>query len=309
MKREKYFDVAKGIGMLCIIAGHLDIHQIVKLVYPFHVPLFFIISGYFLNENKDVKKVLWKKCKNLFIPYILTIFMEIILSSIYILLRTQDGTTGIQNMARNKIISGIYASGMKNPLLKGVESVGAIWFLPTLFVSVMIVLLLIHFKYSFVYIITLFFTGILISKIVWLPFGIAVGMCGSLFVFAGWYLKKTSILQNPYLWILSLIVYLIEISLNLFVIVASNHYPHYITSFNAILISLGVIILAKYIEYIRYISDFLSFFGRNSLIVLCVHTIELRYFPWEKSNMPSLIIYVCKIILISIIRLRRQKYL
>lgn len=51
-KRVSYIDVARGITMLCIIAGHMDIWIITRVVFTFHVPFFFILSGYFFHEGR-----------------------------------------------------------------------------------------------------------------------------------------------------------------------------------------------------------------------------------------------------------------
>ena len=37
--------------MLCIIAGHFGIVSAGRFVFTFHVPLFFLLSGYFLSTK------------------------------------------------------------------------------------------------------------------------------------------------------------------------------------------------------------------------------------------------------------------
>lgn len=39
--RVKYIDIARGIAILCIILGHLGNATINRIVYTFHVPIFF----------------------------------------------------------------------------------------------------------------------------------------------------------------------------------------------------------------------------------------------------------------------------
>ncbi len=84
MKREKYIDVAKGFGILLVVYGHiisycdlmphLDLAH--KLIYAFHMPLFFFISGYCLGLRKDTGErpaflpQLKKISRNLLLPYI-----------------------------------------------------------------------------------------------------------------------------------------------------------------------------------------------------------------------------------------------
>lgn len=39
------YDIARGIGIMAVLLGHSKIG--VNLIYAFHMPLFFVISGYF----------------------------------------------------------------------------------------------------------------------------------------------------------------------------------------------------------------------------------------------------------------------
>ena len=69
--RVNYFDIAKGIGMVCVILEHLSLSAVNMVVFTFHMPLFFIISGYFLKKQ-DMKLLVRKKFRQLLIPYFLT---------------------------------------------------------------------------------------------------------------------------------------------------------------------------------------------------------------------------------------------
>ena len=57
MERDTVVDVAKGIGIITVIIGHLNHFfsyddLIPTLVYSFHMPLFIILSGYI---NKSIE--------------------------------------------------------------------------------------------------------------------------------------------------------------------------------------------------------------------------------------------------------------
>ncbi|MBR4734180.1 MAG: hypothetical protein IK081_15615 [Lachnospiraceae bacterium] len=46
-KRIDYLDAAKGIAILAVIVGHFYAPGIIgRIIHSFHLPLFFIISGY-----------------------------------------------------------------------------------------------------------------------------------------------------------------------------------------------------------------------------------------------------------------------
>ena len=50
IKRIDYLDYTKGFGILLVILGHIyDASNPIKIwLYSFHMPLFFIISGFLL---------------------------------------------------------------------------------------------------------------------------------------------------------------------------------------------------------------------------------------------------------------------
>lgn len=65
------FDVLRGIGILCVIWGHLrGGGTYTYWVYVMHMPLFFIISGYFLSARQPYNVFFLKKCRGLLIPYL-----------------------------------------------------------------------------------------------------------------------------------------------------------------------------------------------------------------------------------------------
>lgn len=68
--RIGWIDTAKGIGLLCVILGHLHIPLVDTWVYFFHMPLFFFLSGFLFSGGKyDFKTFVIKKLRSLVIPY------------------------------------------------------------------------------------------------------------------------------------------------------------------------------------------------------------------------------------------------
>ena len=54
-KRVEYIDIAKGIGITLVVMGHNDFALISpfahKLIYSFHMPMFFFMSGMFFKPD------------------------------------------------------------------------------------------------------------------------------------------------------------------------------------------------------------------------------------------------------------------
>lgn len=68
--RLPWIDAAKGIGLLCVILGHLRVPYVSTWVYTFHMPLFFFLSGLVFSGKKyDFGTFLKKKLKSLVLPY------------------------------------------------------------------------------------------------------------------------------------------------------------------------------------------------------------------------------------------------
>ena len=71
-ERIQYIDIARGIGILLVVLWHC-IHgsYIARIIYSFHMPLFFI-SGFCWNPNKYIFPVfLRRRIKQLIIPLLL----------------------------------------------------------------------------------------------------------------------------------------------------------------------------------------------------------------------------------------------
>ena len=64
----------KGVGILLVILGHCMLFEnpINRIIYSFHMPLFFILSGYVYNiKYKDLQKeFIFKKLKMLLYYFI-----------------------------------------------------------------------------------------------------------------------------------------------------------------------------------------------------------------------------------------------
>lgn len=69
MKRIGYIDAAKGLGIILIVLGHSQLPQIIiDWIFSFHVPLFFIISGFFIRKKSVIDEVK-SGGRSLMLPY------------------------------------------------------------------------------------------------------------------------------------------------------------------------------------------------------------------------------------------------
>ncbi len=130
IKKDRLFflDSARGFCMLLVILGHIweSDAPLPVLIYSFHIPLFFIISGILLGytqtADRDIRTIIRSRLRGLIIPYL---FFEIVFAGIYGILNHFD--FGNQN---------IFGALLLNPLNV------PLWFLPTLFISELLLILL-----------------------------------------------------------------------------------------------------------------------------------------------------------------------
>lgn len=192
-KRLLEFDIAKGIAILCVILGHLGIKEINRVVFVFHMPIFFLISGYFISQNDRLVDFCKKKFKQLIIPYIVT-SLAICLLSIPVSVIFQ------QNIGQNLfkwICGSIYGSGTRAGIIPGMPSfIGALWFLEALFWGALITRYVIDNcsdKIAPVIILIVSYVGYFTALKSWLPFNIQAGCTAAGFIYLGFLFKRHSV--------------------------------------------------------------------------------------------------------------------
>ena len=70
--RQHYIDVAKGVGILLVLLGHIKQGGAApSIIYAFHMPFFFLISGLLFNPNKfgSYWNFIKSRATRLLIPY------------------------------------------------------------------------------------------------------------------------------------------------------------------------------------------------------------------------------------------------
>lgn len=65
-KREVLWDAIRGFGMILVILGHMDIAT--EVIYSFHMPLFFFLSGV-LYRTRNRRRVVSYIIRRMYIPY------------------------------------------------------------------------------------------------------------------------------------------------------------------------------------------------------------------------------------------------
>lgn len=84
-KRIRWIDIAKGIGIICIVVGHIlrGTGTMIQWIYSFNVLFLFILAGLTFNKNKKTSDVVKTKAYQLLIPYA---FFSVISISVFAVL-------------------------------------------------------------------------------------------------------------------------------------------------------------------------------------------------------------------------------
>ncbi len=111
--RDAGIDIAKGIAILSIVAGHLGVGWINSIVFTFHVPLFFILSGYFFKDREGVIK---KYAQRLLVPYIFVVAVLALVAFAKNVAKAivSNSTINVYDTVFKWIVASIYGSGSRN---------------------------------------------------------------------------------------------------------------------------------------------------------------------------------------------------
>jgi fucose 4-O-acetylase-like acetyltransferase len=123
LSRISYIDIAKGIGIILVVMGHNDFSLIspflFKLIYSFHMPVFFFMSGIFFKPDMSFLTLLRRRFDSVLRPYIFIILL--------IFFATLSFTKVDFANSTSRLVKALYGNGH---YLDWVQ----LWFLPHLFV-------------------------------------------------------------------------------------------------------------------------------------------------------------------------------
>jgi len=296
-ERIDYYDMARGMGIIFVVIGHIGTFYMPfrSVIITFHMALFFMISGMLIMESGEEKRNLWetvkKKFSRIMVPYILFSALSIIIEFVRLSLQ------GVYYWPHFKALFITAGSFYGNSVM---------WFLPALFISEVIFLVIRRTKRDLV---TMLSVAALAAFSVWANSCLSVeneflhsfraaairGVYCTIFICIGYYVRK---------YIMSLkihnFVYMCVGFLLLWISAAMDKYnpkvdlramywgeviftttsealvviyPAILYLVGAVSGALGMIFLCKGIESFSSCRIFkmLIFFGSNSLIIMATH--------------------------------------
>ncbi len=290
--RVAFIDTARGIAMLCIIFGHLGIDPINRVVYTFHVPLFFLITGYFVSTKPSVGDFTKKRARTLLMPYFLT--GGVIVVGWVLLAALVDGFQGMGPAILRWSLALLYGAGVDGLVVpETVRSIGLLWFLWASFWGSVGLRLLLQLKHEWLralIVAVLFLGGVLTAPLFFLPLDIQSGCAALGYMYLG-YLARTYVvpkLQTLPRWAkgtgfsLAAAWWLAYISLGDTVVFAAAVPGRYWWSIFGILAGCITVLLLSWALTKRFprLAEYVQYIGYYSLIVMCIHAVELWFLPF-----------------------------
>ena len=283
--RLEYLDIAKAIAIFCVVLGHtVNPDTFTKTVtYAFHMPLFFLVAGTTLKVRAHYDSAYWN---TLFLKRFCSLLVPFFAWGIIYAPLDFRNLAGI-----------LYGSGQ---ILKRVHSLGSLWFLPVMFLSVLLSELLIAASSKTkirpeiccaILSATFFVVGYWIPNLPQMgyPWGVNIAIMATGFVLAGFSLQKTWVrLLNsriifsvvPFLVFLGVFCLTVRFSVGKAYTYCRMDVADYgnglVFVSNALLASWTVLLFGVILSKIDVSKKLLLFIGRNTLGIFILHKIIAR---------------------------------
>lgn len=306
--RLVWIDIAKSIAILSVVLGHTFLfgNPVLTFVMSYHVPLFFALSGYTFNPDKfNVLKL----AKRILLPYLMVCLFLLILNVM------NNGFSQLITF----LLSVIWGSG-GDVLTLNIPGIGLCWFLLALFFGKTAF-------YFFEKLLGYFRLNEYSKFLIYIMLAISSWKIGSLFPFP--FALNQSFVSLPFLYlgsILSRIDFRSNKSNRLvfagcclvwFLGLKNNVFFSIGNMFNNGSLVFGLLMcLSSCYVLIRLLSSFESVFkksnwakfisrlGSDSLLILCLHQIEITGIAWSAIEFVSfgdysfLIVGLCHVLFV-----------
>lgn len=278
-KRDQNLDIMKGIGILLVIFAHIFHNS--GIIYQFHMPLFFILSGAAMTYSSS-RYSFKKKFKTLLIPYfvfsIICFVYWALIESKFRPLHDEPifGVFEEVNIKLQQLINIFTAINCKSAFIYNI----VLWFLPCLFMAELLFSIIKGTKVEWIIdVLCIIVCYVAVSSSYGWPWclGEAVVAVPLLSLGNRFYQPLMKVLKKKTIY--AMVIGVICLLAFIFIFLLLN--PHTDMAHNiipkefylmAILGSLCVVILSLEIDRFAIRGgQYLAYLGRNSLIIMCVH--------------------------------------
>lgn len=275
--RNLTVDCAKGFTIILMLLDHIE--AVGYTITSFHMPLFFILSGYFFKEEA-IWVVIKKKAKGLLVPYVeisfVTCLFEVLHKKYYLGIDNEEIIIGVKDRVLHFLMGNDFSLA---------------WFLLALFGGSVIyaVIWRISSNKKLIYILLVLSVSVagylLGNEFEQKVYQYDLMLFCVLFIATGHMFKKYSeqinkipsyviLLVSLVVWILGIEMHGLTTALRIY-----NMYP--LCVFAAIAGTYCVVKLSSYMKCIPYYGKYLIWLGANTLPFMCLGNITKNVLDWN----------------------------
>ena len=277
-KRDALLDILKGIGIILVVLGHILQNGIGSIIYLFHMPFFFFLSGAGLGYSKKQNVIGVKGyLRSLMVPYFVFSLFSFLYwyfienrfrpTNITPLFRGFVGTWDVKDQEFCNIFTAYSAE-------KAFEYNIVLWFLPCLFCTLILYKTIKCYLPQYTSMIVILFSivgFVLHTRIPLLIWCADLALVALAFVWLGDITYKK--IKNVHPIVLGgsvlLSIYIIA-SYNPSVDMRLHHFPEW-WQFYIVAITMTVLIIRIAPFLLPYECGVLKWIGKNSLVIMCMH--------------------------------------
>lgn len=290
------FDLAKGVGMICIVVGHtisryqdplMIINILIRVLGMGMMPMFFLISGIGCKKTKQ-KKLIKKMGKELLRPYLYVTVAVAVIFPLCHYLAFRWGPGAVQEGIRTTL-AYLTGSARSGRTLFGVSlyECSIVWFFLALFWGTLILNLILDLQKQWKQIVAVCLCVaagfVCIKANIWY-FCIPQGLLAAGYMYFGYRIKKSGWLEQKWKWwqiALLGVIAAVEIiwgETNLAYSIFKWGIFDYV---GAGLTGLFMICIALWLnQYNGVVSEVIGRIGRYTYYAMCVHSVEINCIPW-----------------------------
>lgn len=308
--RVDWVDMAKGIAILLVIVGHTDYSILRHFIFSFHMPLFFILSGYTFRCSKSVEELgikTKKAFRHLVVPGVVLV---IAIKFLNFFINDHDGS--LLQYILQSLISLLFYSGVEAQFAgHTINGIGVAWFFVAFFLSRTLYDYL-HLKLGrgarLAVVIILTLVGVIVTKWTWLPLSLDISLAALVFIETGHQLANSKryetydtkrLIVNTICWWVGvlMILYISHNSLGM----AVRRYPLFPLCYVIAFIgTFAICDISKLLVKTDWIRKPICTIGEFSFDLLCVHILDVLWMPFLEQSVHNTILLTTVRVLLDI---------
>lgn len=315
--RILWADAAKGIGIVLVVFGHFIFNYndaVRNFIYSFHMPLFFIISG-FLFKKRELSVTIKRVIKKFVIPTYCFALLDVLICAY-----NHHDRMG-ESIGREDLLNTIFVTGGITHQSLIIND--PIWFFMALAIITVLQTIICDNKKLKVPLFLLVIIALAVKQFFYKDVSLNLGWYINwtycfIFFELGYYLKSfdiNAVFKKKWLTYIAIIVELALLVLinkyNGFVLVAAFHFEKsLILAIIAGLIGSNIVLFISTKIHATIVGKFLSFLGKNSVFIMVTHYYFWLFLPLQdfwRAVLRTIIFIIAEAIVIYIYTLIKPK--